>query len=137
MGRKLASILTGIGCIIFPLLLLVGCGSAGDTQAKEPGRSGVDIRGYITSISAMESASSGRLGSILIEGEFEQDTEFDKASVTVTDETRILRQIDGDTEEAAFSDLRVGQRVQAIFTGAVAESYPVQAYAVEITILEP
>jgi hypothetical protein len=136
MGHKLESILAAMGCILLPLLLVTGCGSSGNGQ-DIPGadRGDADIRGDITNISVMESGAGGMLGSILIEGELEKDTQFDKASVTVTEETRIFRQLDDETVEADFADLSVGQRVQAVFTGPVAESYPVQATAAEIVIL--
>ncbi|MEW6555684.1 MAG: DUF3221 domain-containing protein [Actinomycetota bacterium] len=99
---------------------------------------GVDIRGYITSISAFEGGQgAGMLGSVLIEGEFEEDTSFDRASATVTEDTRIFIASGGDRTEAEFSDLEVGQYVEAVFTGPVAESYPVQATAAEIVVLEP
>lgn len=92
-----------------------------------------DIRGTITEIT---SAQGEVLGAIRIEGTIGEGTEYDKAVVAVTEETEILvRGPDGE-EKATFDDLRVGQRVEATFVGPVAESYPVQATAGRIVILE-
>jgi hypothetical protein len=55
--------------------------------------------------------------------------------VTVTEDTRIHVQHGSEFEEATFSDLQVGQYVEAVFAGPVAESYPVQATASEIVVL--
>ena len=76
------------------------------------------------------------LWSVLIEGKLQSDTSFDKASVTVTDKTKIYREDAQGRHLVDFSYLRVGQIVAATFTGAVAESYPVQATASEIVILK-
>jgi hypothetical protein len=43
---------------------------------------------------------------------------------------------DGKKVAGKFSDLKVGQTVEASFTGAVSESYPVQGAAGEIVILQ-
>ena len=76
------------------------------------------------------------IGSILIEGNIEKDTEFDKASVTITKETRVFESKSGKLIKASFDSLKPNQRVQALFTGPVMESYPVQVKAKEVVILE-
>jgi hypothetical protein len=96
--------------------------------------SAADVRGKITNISV--SAANPALGTILIEGKVEKDTSVDKASTRVTDRTAIFKMQDGKKVAAKFSDLKVGQTVEATFNGPVAESYPVQAAAGEIVILE-
>ena len=93
-----------------------------------------DIRGVITQINQSED-EKGILGRILIEGTKESDTHFDKANVTVTSQTKVFREQDGERKPGAFTDLKKGQQVEARFTGPVMESYPVQAAAGEITIL--
>ena len=93
-----------------------------------------DVRGKITSISV--SATNPALGTVLIEGKVEKDTSVDKASARVTAETSIVRIEDGKKVAGKFSDLKVGQTVEASFTGAVSESYPVQGSASEIVILQ-
>jgi len=57
-----------------------------------------------------------------------------KASSRVTDDTSIFRMEDGKKVAGKFSDLKVGQTVEASFTGPVSESYPVQGAASEIVI---
>ena len=59
-----------------------------------------------------------------------------KGYFTVTDETEITKQENGQTVPAAFEDLAVGQAVEAAYAGAVAESYPTQGNAASIAILE-
>lgn len=135
MKRKSRAMSVATGCIL-TFLILAGCGSPDNRRGKDAFVHGdADIRGYITDISTTESDEGGMLGTILIEGEPEEDTGFDKASVRVTRDTRILTETDGETSETTFSDLRMGQYVQAAFTGPVAESYPVQATAAEIVVL--
>jgi len=93
-----------------------------------------DVRGKITSLSV--SATNLALGTVLIEGKVEKDTSVDKASARVTAETSIFRMDDGKKVAGKFSDLKVGQTVEASFTGPVSESYPVQGTASEIVILQ-
>jgi len=93
-----------------------------------------DVRGKITSISV--SATNPALGTVLIEGKVEKDTSVDKASARVTAKTSIFRMEDGKKVAGKFSDLKVGQTVEASFTGAVSSSYPVQGAASEIVILQ-
>ena len=93
-----------------------------------------DVRGKITSISVSD--TNPALGTVLIEGKVEKDTSVDKASARVSAETSIFRMEDGKKVAGKFSDLKVGQTVEASFTGAVSESYPVQGTASEIVILQ-
>ena len=95
------------------------------------------MRGAITHITRAEGEGRHKvLGRALIEGAKEPDTQVDKASVTVTAETKLFIKRGGEREPAEFAALKKGQRVEARFTGPVRESYPVQATAAEITILE-
>lgn len=93
-----------------------------------------DLRGKITSISV--SVANPALGTVFIEGKLEKDTSIDKAAARVTAETSIFRMEDGKKVPGKFSDLKVGQTVEASFTGPVSESYPVQGLASEIVILQ-
>jgi len=113
--------------------LLLGCAPSGATPST-----GADIRGTITDIlqADAQSREEGIIGSVLIEGVIEEDTQFDKASVTITDKTRIFEQKGQERLPMTFESLKIGQRVQARFTGGVLESYPVQATASEIVILK-
>ena len=76
------------------------------------------------------------LGRIDIYGVKEPDTRFDAAFVEVTDETELFIKRGGERKPAEFAALKMKQRVEARFKGLVRESYPPQATAAEITILE-
>ncbi len=113
--------------VVFAILI---CGIFFPSSASEatahPCRA--DIRGRITALHP----DGGGTGTVLIEGKKEPDTSNDKASVRVTARTRF---VNSAGKNVSFASLRVGQRVEARFTGPVAESYPVQAVAAEIWIL--
>jgi hypothetical protein len=94
-----------------------------------------DIRGEITNVQAAAN-NPNSVGFIRVEGNKERDTQFDKASIRVTPRTAIFKIGDGKKVAAKFSEFKVGQTVEATFTGPVAESYPVQATASEIVILK-
>jgi beta-N-acetylhexosaminidase len=97
----------------------------------------IDIRGKITNIRrADRGVDDTLLGAILIEGVKEADTGFDKASVRVTNETRIFDERETERKQVSFDALKTGQKVSARFVGPVMESYPVQATAGEIIILD-
>lgn len=89
------------------------------------------IRGEITKVSLND---SGKITGILVEGKVEQDTVYDKASVYIGDQAKIYK---NDTkEELERSALKEGLKVEIIFKGMVRESYPVQADAKIIRVME-
>jgi hypothetical protein len=117
----------------------------GGTDAKSPapatpqgGGGTVDARGRVTSVST--AAPGGDvLGSFLVEGPKDPSLVCDKASLTVTIDTRFYRRTpDGDVPLNAVSMalLEPGMQVEVTITGPVAESYPVQATAATVTIVE-
>lgn len=85
-----------------------------------------DIIGTITSLDVTNEHIS-----ILVEGDLTPDTNFDKASVRIDDQTKVY----ADQQEAIKEDLIVGMTVNVKFEGPVAESYPVQAYAKTVTMV--
>ncbi len=109
--------------------LLAACSSDGDAapSPKDP-----DIRGVVTSIT---DGSGSVLGTVRIEGPIDDDTSYEKAVVRVESDTRIIRPVGNAVMELTFADLKVGQTVEAWFTGPVAESYPVQVKASLIAVL--
>jgi Protein of unknown function (DUF3221) len=120
--------------ILLALTLIFACLLEG-VQAFSSNR--IDVRGAITSITRAEGKGRGKvLAHVLIEGVKEPDTEVDKASVTVTSETEVFIKRDGERKPAEFAALKEGQKVEARFTGPTRLSYPAQADAAEITILE-
>ena len=70
-----------------------------------------------------------------VEGKKEKDTTYDRAGVGITDNTHIFIKQGNKYIKATVSDLQVGQTVEVLFTGPVATSYPVQAVASEIVIV--
>jgi hypothetical protein len=125
MKQYLAVILTGL----LMGLLLPGCTPAETAPSTSPA-----IRGSITNRSA--GAGGDLVGSVLVEGQVEADTSFDKASIAVTAKTQIFEQVGSERRPATFEALQVGRTVEAWFEGPVAESYPVQATASAIVILK-
>ena len=134
-------------CLRFVMLLLtgilcIGCGGTSDanstptltpTQASALGEhtKNPHIRGIIIRISAPE----GHIRGFSVEGVMETDTEYDKASVGITETTRIYMRTDTGYEVSAFDQLAVGVKVEVLFTGIIMESYPVQGRADEIMII--
>lgn len=72
-------------------------------------------------------------GTMLVEST-DPATSFDKAMVSVTDDTTVLRETGSGYERSGFDSLTVGARVDVWITGPVAESYPVQAGADVVVI---
>ena len=90
----------------------------------------IDVRGMITSFTRTEGKARGKvLAHVFIEGAKEPDTQVDKASVTVTAETKVFINRDGERKPAKFAALKEGQKVEARFTGEMLLSYPVRAGA--------
>lgn len=96
-----------------------------------PPRDTPDIRGSVTSFQRTDDGAS-----MLVEGRVEGGTSFDKASVTVRDDTEVWRREGDKWRRGEIGDLARAKRVEAWFTGPVAESYPVQATARAIAVLE-
>lgn len=101
------------------LAMLGGC-------SPSPPKDAPSISGVIATVTP----GYGSLGTILVEG----SGEYDKASVTISASTTMLREVEGGYERATFEDLQAGMAVDVWFTGPVAESYPVQASAKALTV---
>jgi hypothetical protein len=65
----------------------------------------------------------------LVEGKKENDTQYDKATVTVNMKT-VLENV------ASFGEIKAGDTVEVKFGGAVAESYPVMGTAAALKVLK-
>jgi hypothetical protein len=96
----------------------------------------ISIRGMPASVSPADDAGkkAGILGTILIEGRKDKDTEFDKAFVKITKTTKIFKMVGKDLKPASFDDLKPGVKTEIQFVGPVAESFPVQATAGKVVI---
>jgi hypothetical protein len=108
------------------VLSVAALGMADPALAQSPEN---NIRGEITEVSRSAEV-------VLVEEDPSEESGSAKGEFAVTDETEILDQRDGDLAPAAFEDLRVGQLVEATYSGPVAESYPTQGVAGRIVILE-
>jgi len=120
---------TALACVAIALILpLAACSPA--LPDRDP-----DIRGTVTSL---ERQSDGDIfGRILVEGPIAPGTGYGAASVSVTGDTTVLREVpDASPEPLAFEDLEEGMPVEVWFEGPVAESYPVQATAGTVLVIE-
>jgi hypothetical protein len=128
------------------LLAAAGCNRPASNPAASamvPDRA-PNIRGVITRMTAREVAQAARTGAAPgAPREDEVGTVQIEAPgggmrdrVVVTAVTRVLRRQEGRLVPADWGDLRVGQPVEAWYTGPVAESDPRQATAGVLVIRE-
>lgn len=114
--------------------LTLGCAGPGAGPAT-----GADIRGTITSLHYAPAASDAPHAPrawMLVEGAREPDTRFDRAAITLTKDARLFVQHGPERRVVDLDALQIGQRVEVRFSGPVRESYPVQATASEVVILQ-
>ena len=133
---------TGLGAAIFTLLFMyvkvpspipeTSFQTAYGVSALDSFSLPVDITGNISDV---QPGSGDLLAIIRIEGEKIEGNDYDKAVVKITSQTRIWEQTADGYIPATIADLKFGATVTAAFTGPVAESYPVQATAAELTVL--
>jgi hypothetical protein len=86
------------------------------------------VRGVVTEVSRSAEV-------VLVEEDPSDRSGSAKGEFAVTDETEILEQRDGQLAPVDFEALRVGQMVEAMYDGPVAESHPTQGVAGRIVIL--
>lgn len=91
----------------------------------------IAIRGEITNLSE---GQNNKTIFIMVEGVVEKDTEFDKASITITEKTKVVEK--DSNKKLSKEALKEGMKVEVIIEGPVRESYPVQVDAKEVRILE-
>lgn len=116
--------------IVIIVLILVLCSIAVyDNFVDRSKNLKVDIRGTITNITKF-----GDTATILVEGQIENDTSYDKASVRIDSNTLITKL--ALSRSVSISEIKIGDKVEVTFKGAVAESYPVQATAGSVHIIE-
>src|SRR5215207_6482255 len=104
-----------------------------DKSEPEPAKKAppkADIRGKVSGVAALR--ARGLVGRMSVDGKKEKDTEYDRASVTLTSTTKFYKWVGGKKKDAKFGDIKKGSVVQCNFVGPVAESYPVQAKAGEV-----
>ncbi|MCM0648119.1 YobA family protein [Clostridium swellfunianum] len=108
-------------CFIF-VLGFAGCSKEFNSK--------LGIRGEIKKVSKND---KGMITSIFVEGKIEQDAEYDKASIYITEKTKIF---EGDgKKKLELSSLKEGMKVEVDFEGPIRESYPIQVDAKAIRVL--
>lgn len=117
--------------LLICLLLLSACTStAVSPTPDQQDPDSIHIRGTVKNLVL------GKDGvTFLVEGSLDKDTLYDKASVTATRNTNVTIKGVNTLVALDFTEIKEGQLVEITFTGAVAESYPVQAQASVITII--
>ena len=105
--------------------LVLSVAVLGMAVAQSPENS---IRGEITELSRSAEV-------VLVEEDPSDQSGSAKGEFAVDGATEILERRDGDLAPVAFEELRVGQVVEATYSGPVAESYPTQGVAGRIVIL--
>lgn len=109
------------------IISTIGCMKASGSKSQEK----VGIRGQVTQV-LMD--SSGAVSAITVEGKVESDTVHDKAKVGIDKGTKISK---GNTgQKLPASELKEGMKVEVVFEGPVAESYPVQGKAKTIRVID-
>ena len=109
-------------------LIATSCGSDPKPIETEP-----DLIAFITEIHP--SQNEGISGQISVESH--TDKIVQKYTVTVRTETLIFRQDGDNLHEEAFTVLETKQWVKIWFSGPVKESWPMQATAKKVVIIEP
>jgi hypothetical protein len=101
------------------------------------GEDKLSLRGSPASVSPADddAKKGGILGTLLMEGRKDKDTEYDKAMVKVTKATKIFIMVGRDLKPASFDDLKPGVKMEIQFVGPVAESFPPMATAGKIVIV--
>lgn len=124
-------------CLGFTFVVFFTLVTSLNAEEKDK-RKKASIRGEIKVVKeANEDAKKkGVLGSLRVEGAKEDTTDYDKAVISITKDTKISKVMGKEFMPAKFEDLKKGCKVRANFKGPVAESYPVQATAGDIVILE-
>jgi len=119
--------------LVVSLLVLVSCQritSNNETIDNDNTSPKIGIRGVVMDITPIEDGIE-----VLIEGEIDDDTDYDKAYVSLNPSTKIFK----GQEEITISPnevIEIGQTLEIDFDGAVAESYPVQGTALFVRIVE-
>ena len=94
-----------------------------------------DMQGHITNISDMQSSHNNMvIGSILVEGSM--NNQSTKISVKINKETSLFKQEGNKHHSITFNELKTGQNVGIKFTGPILTSFPPQATADRIVVLE-
>jgi len=125
-----------IGLAVLLAAVLSGCGqtpapTAGVVRSLTGHSATPDVRGEVMGISQ----TGDRVSAIEVEGALTAETRYDRASVRITDNTRIFLLAENGYTPASAGQIALGQQVEVLFVGLILERYPVSAEAGEIIIL--
>jgi hypothetical protein len=120
-------LLGSLGLLVALAMLAGGC-----TRPPRPITVDPDFTGVITEIES--GANRGTLGRILVESQ--ADTTVDKYIVTIKEDTRVFESQGESHRLTTFAGVTLGDQVQLWFTGPILESFPAQATARQVVIVE-
>ena len=95
-----------------------------------------DIRGLVVKITKSPRREAGAVVRTIVVDGHAPDSQKLKAVVRVTEATKVFAKKKGQLREVGFRALRAGLKVEIKLSGPVRESYPIQATAAEVLILE-
>lgn len=81
-------------------------------------------------------SNNGPVAGFFIQGDSNVNMPFDQASVRITDETKIYKKQGSEMVLVSVDNISAGTVAEVYFEGPIAESYPVQATAGKIVIVE-
>lgn len=125
--------IAGLVLLVLTAATMGACGDASSPPSPTPRPSAPDITGVVWQVSD----GGDGTGSLLVVGLQGAPGSYDRASVHLTKDTTWLDGGGGAMATPALDRELVGRRVAVTFTGAVAESYPVQAAASTVTLVDP
>ena len=123
--------------LVFALAALAAsCDSTDEEPNGGPLRTEPDLTGTIATVQPI--GDDGVAGTVLVEAivSTEDGERTDKYVITVKDETPVFEQDGDNLDRISFGELAVGHQARVWFDGPVRESYPLQADAKQITVLE-
>jgi hypothetical protein len=120
--RRLVALCAVVSLLVVAAAVLAGCGTP-----KPPS----DTPGIVGKIEGVEKLEGGEWSILVVGGTQAPGAVSDKASCRITSDTTI---VDTAGTEMDPTELSVGDSVAVWFTGAVAESYPVQGTAAYIEV---
>lgn len=122
-----------VGAVILFVVVAAGCESTTSTETPiSLATRNPHIRGQIINVYL----DNGEITGIMVEGTEEVDTVYARAIVGITEETQIFIRTNNSFSKVSADNLKEGQSVEVLFTGAIQTSDPVQATALEIAIIE-
>jgi len=126
MIRRSVTTVAAVAVALLLSGLLLGC------AAPKPPDTEPSIRGVITNVTPRADG----FWVILIEETSPEGFEFDKASLAITKDTTILKPVGDGYQVVTLEEPIEGLFVDAWVTGPVRESYPIQADADVVVLLD-